>query len=401
MGATILSDLDGLLKRHYGEQFIYDQQQTDPDFISTMPKAAEKMGGENGGFFFGVRLQRRQNGGAQNQNETFRVNETGTRKQATLVAKINIWAIELTGFAITMSKSEVDAFVAGLDDEFDDALAMMKKDMNRQCFGDGTGVLALVNGAVTNSTSVIVDTPGVQYFFPGMRVDIYNGSTLEASNVQISSINESTLTLTMAQNVTLTDNDKIYRSGVNTSAPSDGKEMMGLKGITDDGTLFTTFQNLSRSTYSTWQGSITDAASGVLTNDLLQRAADKGERRSGRKIDTLVSHRNQRRQYLNLTTPLKRFQDDNLDSGFEALEWNGMRWMVSHDCQEDKVYMYPRKLVELFEAFPTKLDDTDGSTVHRIPRTDTFEAYYKNYGNIGAKVPAATVRLDNLATLTD
>ncbi len=402
MSATILSDLDGLLKRHYGENFIAELQQTEPDFIGTMPKAAEKMGGEGAAFYFAARLQRRQNGGAQNQNESFRLNETSTRKQMTVAAKINIWAVELTGFAITMSKSTVDSFVAGMEDEFDDALAMMKKDMNRQCFGYGAGVLALVNGAQTASLTVTVDTPGVQYFFPGERIDVYtSGSVLEASNVQIVSINESTSVLTLAQVVTVSNNSLIYRSQVNLSAPSDGKEMMGLQGISDDQTLFTTFQGLSRATYDIIKGSITDASSAALTNDLLQRAADKGERRSGRVVDTIVSHRNQRRQYLNLTTPLKRFQDDNLDSGFKALEWNGMRWMVSHDCQRDKVYLYPRKHVELFEAHATKLDDTDGSTVHRIPRTDTFESYYKNYGNVGCKYPAAVCRLDNLATVTD
>lgn len=399
MSATILSDLDGLLKRHYAGDFIAAQQQMEPDFINTMPLGAEKMGGEDAGFRFGVNLQRAQSGGAQNQNETFRTNQTATRKQSVVSAKINVWPIELTGFAITMSKSQVDAFVAGLEDEFSDKLASMKKDMNRQAFGQGTGVLSQVNGAVAASTSVVVDS--VQYFFPGMRLDIWTGAVKEAAGVRITSINETTLTLTLASAVTVSNNANIYREGVNDNAPSDGKEMMGLLGHSDDGTLFTTYQSLSRATYDIWQGSITDAASATLTNDLLQRAIDKGERRSGRIADTICSHRNQRRSYLNLTTPLKRFQDDNLDSGFKALEWNGMRWMVSHDCQRDKVYMYPRKDLERYEAFAIKLDDTEGSTLHRISRTDTFEAYYKHYGNTGTKYPAAINRLDNLATLAE
>lgn len=401
MPATILSDLDGLLKRHYAGAFIAGQQQFDPDFISRMPLGVEKMGGEDAGFRFAVNLQRSQSGGAQNQNETFRSNQTATRKQSVIAAKINIWAVELTGFAITLSKSQVDAFVSGLEDEFQDKLTAMKKDMNRQCFGQGNGVLALVNGALVASTALVVDTPGVQYFFPGMRIDIWNGAVKQASAVLISSINEVTNTLTLASAVTVSDNANIYREGVNDSAPADGKEMMGLLGHSDDGTLFATYQGLSRATYSTWQGSITNAAGATVTNDLLQRAIDKGERRSGRVSDTLVSHRNQRRGYLNLTTPLKRFSDDNLDSGFKALEWNGMRWLVSHDCQRDKIYMYPQKDLEKFEAHPIKLDDTEGSTIHRISRTDTFEAYYKHYGNTGSKYPAAINRLDNLATLAD
>lgn len=399
MSATILTELDGLLKRHYAKGYIETQQQTDPDFLSTIPEGTEKLGGEDAGFRFAVRMERRQNGGAQNQNETFRDNATGVRKQSTVAAKVNIWAVELTGFAMTLSKNQVDAFVAGLDDEFEDALSMMKKDMNRQCFGTGTGVLTQVNGAVAASASVVVDN--VQYFFAGMKLDIFTGATKEVNGVKVTAINESTKTLTMESAVTCSDNAKIYRQGTNDNAPSDGKEMMGMFGLTDDGTEFTTFQGLSRSSYDIWKGTIVDANGAALTNDMLQRAADKGERRSGKNIDTLVSHRNQRRQYLNLTTPQKRFQDDSLDSGFKDLDWNGHRWRVSHDCQKEVVYLYPRNGVKKYEAHPIKLDDTDGSTVHRIPRTDTFESYYKHYGNIGTKHPASLVRLDNLEELAD
>lgn len=400
MAATILSDLDGLLKRHYSGDFIASQQQTDPDVLSLFSTAADKPGGEDGSVRFGVRMQRRQNGGAQNQNEQFRANETGVRKQATIAAKINIWAIELTGFAITLSKSQVDAFVSGLEDEFEDALAMFKKDENRQIFGNGTGILSTVNGALTASTALVV--VNVQYFFAGERIDIYTtGGVLEAANVQITAINESTKTLTLNQAVTVATGDNIYRSQVNVSAPADGKEMMGLRGLSDDNEDFTTFQGLSRATYTIWQGSVTDASSSQITNDLLQRMVDKGERRSGRVIDTIISHRNQRRQYLNVVTPLKRFQDDDLDSGFKALEWNGMRWLVSHDCQRDTVYGFPRKEIQKYEAFGMKLDDMGGTSVYHIPRTDTYESYYKHYANIGTKYPASIVRLQTLATLAD
>jgi hypothetical protein len=400
MSATILSDLDGLLKRHYSGDFIASQQQTDPDVLSLFSTAPEKPGGEDGAVRFGVRMQRRQNGGAQNQNEQFRANETGVRKQSTIAAKINIWAIELTGFAITLSKSQVDAFVAGLEDEFEDALAMFKKDENRQIFGNGTGVLSTIAAGVTASLTVTV--ANVQYFFPGERIDVVtSGGVKEASNVQITAITESTKTLTLAQTITCSTSSNIYRSQIADNAPTDGKEMMGLRGLSDDNEDFTTFQGLSRATYSVWQGSVTDASSSQITNDLLQRMVDKGERRSGRVIDTIISHRNQRRQYLNVVTPLKRFQDDDLDSGFKALEWNGMRWLVSHDCQRDSVYGFPRKEIQKYEAHGVKLDDTGGTTVYHIPRTDTYESYYKHYANIGTKYPASIVRLQTLATLTD
>lgn len=401
MSATALSTLDGLLKRHYSTGFVAAQQNFDPDFLTALPKATETMGGEDAAFRFPVNLQRAQNGGAQNENESFRDNQSAVRKQATIGAKINIWPVEITGFAITMSKSQVDAFTSGLESEFEDKLAAMKKDMNRQFFGTGTGTLTLVDGAHTADNTVLVDS--VQYFFPGMKIDIYDstGVTKQAAGVQVVSINEATLTLTLSAAVTCDDNGIIVRQNIKDSAPTDGKECMGMFGFTDDGTEFTTFQGLSRSTYDIWKGSITDASNAAITNDLLQRAIDKGERRSGRKIDRICSHRNQRRGYLNLVTPQKRFHDGNLDAGYQTLSWNGMPWDVSHDCQREVVYAWPKKDVQRFEAHGIKLDETEGHTLHRISRSDVFEAYYKHYGNAGTKYPAACVRLDNLQVLSE
>lgn len=408
MSATLLADLDGLLKRHYSGDFVAAQQNFEADFISELPKAPDKPGGESGAVYFGVNLQRSQSGGAQNEDEQFRQNQTAIRKQSTIAAKKNIWAIQLTGFAITMSKAQVDAFVAGLESEFEDKLSAMKKDMNRQFFNDGTGNLALVNGAVTANATVTVDTPGVQYLFPGMVLDLFNsaGTVKQAASVVINSIDETNSTITLNQVVTVADNGLIVRNNIKDSAPTDGKEVMGLKGIADDGTLFTTFQGLSRSTYDIWKGTAIDASGATITNDLLQRSIDKGERRSGRTVTDLFSHRNQRRGYLNVVTPLKRFQNENMNAGMKdnegkGLEWNGMMWNVSHDCQRDTVYMIPKKDVQRFEALATKLDDTEGSTIHRIGRTDTFEAYYKNYSNVGTKYPASVIKLSGLATYSE
>jgi hypothetical protein len=397
-GATLLADLDGLLKRNYDKNFITDQQQTDPDFMQTMPTASEKPAGEDG-FRFGVRMERRQNGGAQNQDEQFRTNETGVRKQATIAPKVNIWAIELTNLAIAASSGNEYAFGAGLDDEMRDSLAMFKKDVNRQLFGWGAGALTAANGSVSASVSMTVDS--TQYLYAGMRIDVYSSTTLQASNVKISSINHSTKVVTLALAITCSDNADIYRAGVYLNKPTDGKEMMGLQGISDDNTLFTTFQGLSRATYEIWKGTVIDASSTALTNDILQRSADAVEFRSGTQVNRLVSHRVQRRAYLNIATPLKRFNDDKLDTGFQTMSWNGIEWMVSHDCQKDYVYLYNKDLVKKYVLFDIKLDDSDGKVIKHIPRYDIVEAYYKMYANCGCKHPAGVGRIENLTTLSE
>ena len=400
---TDTSTLDSLLKRFYTKAAIVDQQQFDPDFIETISKAPEKPGGVTASVYVGVRLQRRQDGGAQLQADQFRTNESGKYGQAVIGCKVNIWPIELTNFLIEAGRGNEYAFMSSLDSEMSDARRAGLKDGNRQAFGDGSGVLAYVNGAVNNSVTVIVDTPGVQYFFPGMRVDFYTSAGVgEALNCLISSISESALTITLSAAVTLTDNDYILKAGVYNTADVNvtQKEMMGLSGIADD-TTPATFEGIARGTYDIWKGTVVDAGSASLTTDLLQRTSDKVERRSGQNVTRFVSHRNQRRAYLNLTVPKKRFMSDKMDDGFQVLEWNGFKWLVSHDCQKDTIYMYNEKSVEVFSMHPFDLDQSDGKILKHIPRTDTVEAYYKRYENIGSRHPAAVGKLKSLAMLTD
>jgi hypothetical protein len=404
MSVTTSSDLDGLLKRNYGKDFT-DQQQLVADFLETIPAGSEKPMGESGAIIFGAGIQNRQNGGAQRQATQFRANETGVKKQFTIPSRIQIWSGEITNFAVAISENDTAAFASGLDREMKEALTMAKKDANRQLFGSAIGQLCKVNGALISSTALVVNTPDAQYLFPGMRIDVWTAvaGTKEADNVQISSISDDGLTVTLATAVTVSNASIIVRAGVldGVASTDDAMEWMGLEGLSDDNTLFTNIQGLSRSTYPILKGSITDAASGALTADILQKAMDKVERKSGKNVDMIVSHRNQRRQYLSLAIPQKRFMNDKLDMGFQTLDYNGIPWLVSHECQKSAVYVYNKASVRKWVTKALALDNTDGQVTHKIPRTDTFEFYYKSYLAVGTYQPNAVGRIKSLATLAE
>jgi hypothetical protein len=404
MTATLSTDYDGLLKRNYGAKFT-DQQQLVPDFLEMIPNGSEKPQGEDGAIRFGTSLRVRQNGGAQRENSQFRENETGVKKQFVIKSRINIWNIELTNFGAAISESNEAAFASGVDREMKEALTMAKKDKNRQLFGSSLGQLCLVNGALVASTALVVDTPDAQYLFEGMRIDIWTAvaGVREAQNVQITAISDDGLTVTLATAVTVSNNSIIVRAGVldGVSSTDDAMEVMGLEGMSDDNTLFTTFQGLSRATYGILKGTIIDASSAALTADILQRGMDKVEKRSGLNVDMIMSHRNQRRQYLSLAVPQKRFASDRLDLGFQTLDYNGIPWSVSHDCQRSNVYMYPKSVIRKWVTKSLALDNTGGSTVHKIPGKDCFEAYYKSYDCVGTYQPNAICRIKNLALLSE
>ena len=66
--------------------------------------------------------------------------------------------------------------------------------------------------------------------------------------------------------------------------------MMGLRGIVDDGTELTTFENLSASANLIWRGRRIDASSANLTSDLLQRLLDDVMVLGGDQPDTIIMH---------------------------------------------------------------------------------------------------------------
>lgn len=404
MPATDVSALDGLMKRFYGKDFT-DQQQLVPDYLDVIEEGTEEPGGEDASIRFGAGIAVRQSGGAQREKEQFRENESGTKKQFQLQVRINIWPVEMTNLAVAASKGTNKAFMSGLDREMKEALTMAKKDKNRQIFGSALGQLCLVNGAVVNSATVVIDTPDGQYLFPGMRIDIWTAvaGVQEAANVKILTISDDRLTITLSQVVTVSNNAIICRSNILTGVTGvdDAKEVMGFEGMSDDNTLFTNFQGLSRATYPVLNGSIVDASNAAVTGDMLQRSIDRTETRSGKTVDRIVSHRVQRRQYLSLVTPQKRFMSDKLDAGFKVLEFNNIPWVVSHECQRTSIYPYVSSQVRKWELQKLALDDTGGTTIHKIPRTDTFESYYKSYDCVGTYQPAAVGRIENLATLSE
>jgi hypothetical protein len=194
----------------------------------------------------------------------------------------------------------------------------------------------------------------------------------------------------------MTDGDIVVREETKVSAASDGKEIAGTTFIIDDGTVATTFQSLSRTTYPILRGNVIAAGSVNLTNDLLQRAADEVSIVGDGRIDMLIMRHGQRRKYLDLTTPDKRFLDDKLDRGYQYLYWNGMKMYIDVDCPKGEIIGLTQKYLERFEVRGIHLADDDGRILKWNGTSDTFIAYYRLYANLGSLKPNAHFRLTGL-----
>lgn len=383
-GQTNLTNVAGILKR-IQEGGVVRQQNLAHRAIDEIQKSSKKYSSAGAGFFGAINDYGNESVGAINETESFRSIDNEDYQQYKVVPKILVAPISFSGLAAEAANGDEESYADAILDALDAAQERGMKDQNRQFYGLGTGALCSPNASVaSNLTSFTVDS--AQYLRKNMVLDAFTGSTKTVTAIRVSNVDKinSIVYFSTSLGAALTTTDVFVKQNVRDSQPSDGKEMMGLRGIIDDGTDLTTFQNLNASTLLEWQAIRINASSANLTSDLLQRLEDDVSVLGGEDIDRLIMHPKQRRKYLDIVVPQKRYADGEMDAGFKKLSFNGMELWLDVDCQSDTVYGIKRSRLKRFEILPWSVGRKDGSDMFlRISGSDTFEAYYRTYTNMG------------------
>ncbi len=399
MASATMSSLTGLLKR-IQEGEVVDQQNLEALSFDEFSKSGKKYNAGGKGFYGAINDYGNESVGALNETEQFRTIDSENYQQYIVVPKIMNGPIEITGLAVEASDDDVESFAEGLLKEIQGAKKRLRKDMNRQFFGAGNGTLGVPAGNVS-SLATSLSVASAQYFRKNMIIDAQsNGVNSSVSHNRITNVDKvnNVIYLTAALGASMITTDQIYKENIRVSASSDGKEMMGLDGMVDDSTLLTTFQGLDASALYEWRAVRISAASANLTSDLLQRLEDDVSTLGGEDPDTLISHKIQRRKYLDLVVPEKRFQDLKLDAGFSKLSFNGKEFWLDIDCQRDQVYAIKRARIYKFEVAPMAMGGLDDSgTWLRASNFDKFQAYWRQYVNMGTDKRNAHGKIVSLA----
>lgn len=382
--STNMETIAGALKRVYANNTAR-MQNLEHRAIDEIAKSARKLSPGGEGYFGSINDYGNESVGALNEGEQFRTIDNEHYDQFKVLPKFNYAPVEITGVVAKAAEGDEESFVNVVLDALDRAKERLLKDENRQFYGLGTGLLASPAGSVaSNATSFSVDS--AQYLRANMVIDIYNGATKTVDSKRISDVDKVNGVVYFATSVgvALVSSDQLVKENIRDAALADGKEMMGLRGIVDDGTDLTTFQNLSAAANRIWRGRRIDAGSTNLTQDLIQRLIDDVEVLSGEVVDTLIMHKKQRRKYLDIVMPQKRYADQNLDAGFQKVSFNGMELWLDNDCQDDRLYAIKKSLIEKFELCPLEMGQHDGSDKWlRATNFDKFQSYWRHYCNLG------------------
>lgn len=399
MATQTLSAADAILKDMYVgpivEQLNYktymlDQIERDSDHIDHTGRRA----------IVPVHTGRNRGRGGRADGGTLPVAGTQTWQDAIIKITYQYQGIEVTDGAIQASKSNEGAFINILNAETKGAANDLRKDMNRQVFGSGDGLLATLTATAEASKTLVVDS--VQYIAVGDPVDVVikeTGATGEG--VLATTVTKRTASekkVEVAATVTkATTAYGVYISGDRSN------EINGLRNIVGTGR---TLHEINSSTAGNefWNSSIREAGASatetaVAGESIFEQLADDVGFTGNGEVDVFLTSRGIRRRLADTYQSQKRFNDAkaiDIHGGYSAIMVNEVPVVADDDAPRNWVFGINKDSFRWFEqAGPGWMEAPNGSggVFHLKDGTTagtkvaTYQAWFRWYCNLGNIAP--------------
>lgn len=380
MGAT-LATVSAITKEIY-EGDVREQMNNEVKMLRRIEKTSKGTGNDIGGRYvtFPIHTTRNTGIGARNELEALPVAGQQGSTAARIGLKYQYGAIQLTGQSMKLVDKNYQAFQSALEMELKGIKKDLARDLNRQCYGDGRGVIGSVT-ATTAGNTITVDRPDL--FDKGMAVDyILANNTLSVSNRTVTAINTAAKTITI--------------SGAAIAAPAVGdyfvrtgnlnREWTGLASIVKDtGILY----NVDASLEPLWR-SVVNNNSGTptaLSESMLTKMADDIDTNGG-DPSVIFTTKGVRRSYANLLMQQRQFVNTKeFTGGFGGLAFitdRGEIPMVTDNmAPPGTTYFLDESAIKLYREEDWSFMDEDGSKWARVPGYDAYGATLYQYSEIG------------------
>lgn len=411
------------LKYNYGEG-IKNQFPDEKLTYNQFPMSERKPVGL--GYVFAIRYARTQSIGARSESQLLPDPYTGKKDQGKINPRYIYGSIRMTGPVMAAAVADKGAFINGLADEMDDIYQGILVDLNRQAQGDGFGKLGINSASFAPSTSttyaVTFDNDiGIQYLIEGMVGDWYGTTGVTCSTTcvgqRVLSIAPSTKVVifeTSGATYHANHPNSTIRAYTNLETPIAANsifvkmgsrlptwastdtpvEITGLDGLFDDGTLLSTFENITVASNPKWAGNVmsNSAVNRELSIDLMLNAVDLTRIRSGLSISKMRMGLGQRRKYVGLLMPTNgvvKFNPTELKGGYETMAFSGgdgtIEIVIDPMNHPNKVYMEPSGVIQKYELAELGWGDLGGIKMHQRAGYDEYDMFMRVYTNLGCE----------------
>ncbi|MBQ3166578.1 MAG: phage major capsid protein [Clostridia bacterium] len=313
-------------------------------------------------------------------------------KQLTTTLKNLYGTISLSDKAIRASQNNAGAFVNLLTAEMDGLVKASSFNFGRMLFGDGTGVLATVEGI----SGLQITLNSVKNLAVGMTVDFKDPSTGE------------TITGANARRIIDVDPDKktIEVSGAiltSSTVPagtiiavqgSYGRELTGLGAIfKKTGTIYGVDRSKNK-----WLVPYIKEEVGEISEAEIQKAIDHIEENTGGKINFIVCSSGVKRAFQNHLATFRRNTDVmELAGGYKAISYNGIPIVSDRFCPEGTMYLLNTDDFTLHQLCDWKwLESEDGKVLKQIAGTPTYTATLVKYADLICTKPCGQAMLKGI-----
>lgn len=341
--------------------------------------------------FFSV--HRGRNVGSAAGSETFTLPAAGNQQytQAQITMKYNFHQLQLTDVALQASKRSKEFLVNALESEYNGAKDDMQRQLSRQGYGVGTGVICRVDDNSVDTT-LSFDTPMVgkftsDYFEVGTGV-MFSASATSESSAAFTTISAITgnddMTVTSASGIA--DDDYVYLAHIKASgAPSVSNlnaEVYGLKALIDDSTNLDSFETITRSTSIWWKSYVNSSATQrSLTEELMHTTYLEGRKKGNPSYG--LTHFDVYSAFGQLLSPDRRYTSKmQLNGGFTGLEFNGLPIVPDYDCPFDELYFIDKSTLSVEDLAPISFLNEDGAILDRSSTTPAWNATLRYYAQL-------------------
>ncbi|MDE6373954.1 MAG: phage major capsid protein [Clostridia bacterium] len=294
----------------------------------------------------------------------------------TLPLKNIYGTIEISDKALRASENSSGAFVNLLNAEMEGLVAGAKANFARMLYGDGNGLLCIVNSKKSDGVLVV---NSAKSYFKGLKVTIGTSSPVTA---EITAVNTDTNEITLSSSltgVTFAGGEKICLQN------AAGKELTGLSAIFD-GTALYGHDKSAESFFSPR----TVTRQTVAENDIIDMIDSLAEVSDG-KINMILCSYKMRRQIASLMSNSRRIVNTaDINAGYSSVIINDVPVYADKFCPEDRIYFVNTDDFALNQLCDWSwLEDEGGRVLKQVAGKAAYSATLVKYAELVCKKPFA------------
>lgn len=400
-----MSEWDALLQEDYVQRDIVDAINKRTAFKDKLRRKGLTDGRRR---VYPVMVGAHQGVGAVAENATLPGYGAGVYQDAIVQPKYNYGSFYVTGQALAFSDRK--AFVEFGMRILRDTKEGLTLDLGRQCWGDGSGTLALVNNgsnhAVGDTTITVDSAYGVAWgslssnetmlFRKNMKVQ-FATDTNNGVGYTITGITATTIIISPALVATAANNARIYRLGSKDAEIEGFLKFVGTSSFMTStmGLANDTYHGIDRSDFPDWEGNVTDA-SAALSLANVRGIKDKLFKR-GEEAELCIVSTEVARDFEALLDDNQRFiPAAKLEGGYTTLAHDGLIFTKDKDAPVKSFNLVsPSKIAWAQASDPNWIKDHNG-IMRVVPNVDAMEGRLRWYSNLDVDTPKAQAILFNL-----